>query len=892
MTSTLQEQLQRLASAAGIASGKAPRGKPSLLYTTQNAADIGIQDIYAVAVQGMNAVCIQKNSTHAINAVSALFMSKIFHSFVASPSSIYFTGFDQLCRVDPRFQAYRKTLFSQSTQTLDRDQQTPEINSKLDASIAGFCALLSSYFLLPAAFKSLEYLIRRFKVHEMNVPALMHAALPYHATNEFVRLVQILRLDNTLFAFLQPMQKSGVALPRSLLVQRCLTDRSLLRFVCDAAQELGGPRVAARAVMPFFAALLCEIVAAVPAVDEPFLSMLLPYIVHGLSADVAPDYRAAVYMALVQLATRATFSADLNAALVLELCKSATPAGLPQALLVLCHLGVTQPEFAVFPDNAFKHLAKLPGLSGELLILSSKGGRTQRLLALVITAAAGHVNAHENYARLMDEVLSTVLLGVEAATLVLQKLLAMAATGAAEGPQGAAVLKSLRTFDLRYPDVTEKAVNAALQRLSGGKTPEEVAAKERLSNTLHTAFAGSLRAPMIEAGTTLALAVDAASAGIRRLALEKLDALANEHQHQQEQNGSDGGVSSIGAEAEEVLRGALLRRLTDDHPAVVQTALGLESLLRLPPAALLESLAHCLSSALTAATQKSTKKSDRAAARGIARKIVKLLAGPFTDAHPEDVDRAAELVLTAVVAAPHTRKVAESAVKKGRKVNHPLLRALVNADIESAAAAAAAAENPNSTTVATAAASTSKSPAKSRRGATAVAAAKKKKDEKSTAGAAAVGKGAKGYDDVAHNRAVIDALSRASSAEGDDAQQALSVLLNSSEPRTRALVLVVVNQAMRLKGGVSLAAAVLHRFGDEFSRSDNSSSSSSSNGDEVVVAVFGDGGKPDESTLMALATGVLQPIHLEPAVVLTALQVLPSAALQSLGREVRILIIS
>lgn len=52
MASTLQEQLQRLAAAAGIVTGKAPRGKPSLLYTFQEAADVGIQDVYAIALQG------------------------------------------------------------------------------------------------------------------------------------------------------------------------------------------------------------------------------------------------------------------------------------------------------------------------------------------------------------------------------------------------------------------------------------------------------------------------------------------------------------------------------------------------------------------------------------------------------------------------------------------------------------------------------------------------------------------------------------------------------------------------------------------------------------------------------------------------------------------------
>jgi hypothetical protein len=50
----LQSQLQHLAVAAGITTNK-PRGKPSLLYTFQEAADIGLQDIFDVAVQGAQA---------------------------------------------------------------------------------------------------------------------------------------------------------------------------------------------------------------------------------------------------------------------------------------------------------------------------------------------------------------------------------------------------------------------------------------------------------------------------------------------------------------------------------------------------------------------------------------------------------------------------------------------------------------------------------------------------------------------------------------------------------------------------------------------------------------------------------------------------------------------
>lgn len=52
MASDLQAQLQKIAAAAGIHVGNKPRGKPSLLYTLQEAADIGLQDVYEVALQG------------------------------------------------------------------------------------------------------------------------------------------------------------------------------------------------------------------------------------------------------------------------------------------------------------------------------------------------------------------------------------------------------------------------------------------------------------------------------------------------------------------------------------------------------------------------------------------------------------------------------------------------------------------------------------------------------------------------------------------------------------------------------------------------------------------------------------------------------------------------
>lgn len=99
----------------------------------------------------------------------------------------------------------------------------------------------------------------------------MACALPYHATLQFVRLAQTLKLPGT-WAWLGPMQRSGAPLPRPSLVQRCLTDAAVLQHVCAAAaQQAAVPaRLGARGVsatwMSFYAILVCEVIAAAPRV--------------------------------------------------------------------------------------------------------------------------------------------------------------------------------------------------------------------------------------------------------------------------------------------------------------------------------------------------------------------------------------------------------------------------------------------------------------------------------------------------------------------------------------------------------------------------------------------------------------------------------------------------
>lgn len=86
--------------------------------------------------------------------------------FIACLNSIsvcVVSGLEVLISSDERFRNFKNDLFSIQSKELDRELMGIELNNNLNLSIASYLKLLSGYFLIPSATKTLEYLIRRFK---------------------------------------------------------------------------------------------------------------------------------------------------------------------------------------------------------------------------------------------------------------------------------------------------------------------------------------------------------------------------------------------------------------------------------------------------------------------------------------------------------------------------------------------------------------------------------------------------------------------------------------------------------------------------------------------------------------------------------------------------------
>ncbi len=119
--------------------------------------------------------------------------------------------------------------------------------------------------MLKATHKVLEFLIRRYHIHEHNTDSVIECILPYHETKYFSRMLQLTKLPaGSRWEFLGTAQKSNAALARLTLIQRCLVDAEVLVFVAECAKrqaELARGGESHKTAMTLFTVVTLEVIS-------------------------------------------------------------------------------------------------------------------------------------------------------------------------------------------------------------------------------------------------------------------------------------------------------------------------------------------------------------------------------------------------------------------------------------------------------------------------------------------------------------------------------------------------------------------------------------------------------------------------------------------------------
>eukprot|EP00981_Chlorochromonas_danica_P010221 scaffold3058_cov165-Ochromonas_danica.AAC.12 len=239
------------------------------------------------------------------------------------------SGLKALAQYDDRFTWCFDSLLHPSSVDFQRELKTKEENKAVDLEIGRLLELLSLWPSEPNAHLVLEYLLRRYRIHEYNVDKLIRSMLVVHDSKIFAKVVQLCKLEGTIWTFLSGVKETGAPLPRSTLIKRSLKHPEVLDAICSAtlsALQLVGIRqtpvnVVTKVTAPvqegaqkhvsFFTAVVLE-VASKHSFDEDKLRIIYLYLVEGLKTplseiwnveqlDVLEDWKNSCFMIITQI---------------------------------------------------------------------------------------------------------------------------------------------------------------------------------------------------------------------------------------------------------------------------------------------------------------------------------------------------------------------------------------------------------------------------------------------------------------------------------------------------------------------------------------------------------------------------------------------------------------
>ncbi|KAI1004960.1 U3 small nucleolar RNA-associated protein 10 [Podosphaera aphanis] len=283
---------------------------------------------------------IATNSEHSLNlkALKARHSkSLIFDPRIAASQNIEAIyvlcseGFQELCLLDRRFLEFQNDIFSEQSPQKDRSQMTAAQNKALDVRLEAFLSLVSGKLRLSPAIKAVEWLVRRFRIHEFNASFLLLTFLPYHTLPIFTTILSILPQNIPLdFKFLNPYVRSLTIPPRQAIVQAATSNVSFTASFSSYILKTCKIRCQYPALLAFWAGIMTEAISymldkaksgrktANLQNEQDIALRILPILRDCLGLKGIPELHIASYMVLSVFASKGQLDEKLLTAMMEE----------------------------------------------------------------------------------------------------------------------------------------------------------------------------------------------------------------------------------------------------------------------------------------------------------------------------------------------------------------------------------------------------------------------------------------------------------------------------------------------------------------------------------------------------------------------------------------------
>ncbi|PIN11747.1 hypothetical protein CDL12_15648 [Handroanthus impetiginosus] len=525
-----------------------PLTRPSILFDAKAAADIDLDTILDIALSGL----------------------------------------EFLITMEERFRNYKNDLFSYQSKELDRELVGQEENNRINASISSYLRLLSGYLESHSALKTLEYLIRRYKVHVYNAEDLILCALPYHDTHVFVQIVQLINPGNSRWRFLDGVKASGARLPREVIVQQCIRDVGVLEAICNYATPVKKIQPS-KHVVGFCTAVIFEFLGGVN-VDSDTVKRILPYVSSGLQAGARGlNQKAGALMIVSLLAQKAALAPSVVKSL-LHLVADVARADakersdlqwLRMSFMTLITIVQLQ-SVELIPKKTMDVLSEIRDISWILLGLT-EDFKIDKFLAVFLDSLVEYSAVDDLCHRSLLSIIETVPLKayvdrMVSRLLVMRMKLSQAKNNLASSESGSHGKQILVSICEKYPNESRGAFYCFLKdaKIQSKKVSSSY---DLLCTILDEHLKSSEEIP----DPKIFFALEHSEAEIRKSAVLSLDVVNILKE------------KAVGSKKFDAIQDALIRRLYDDDLNVVLAVLNLKDLSEvLSSPLLIEALQHVL----------------------------------------------------------------------------------------------------------------------------------------------------------------------------------------------------------------------------------------------------------------------------------------------------------
>ncbi|KAG9310969.1 hypothetical protein JVU11DRAFT_8847 [Chiua virens] len=514
---------------------------------------------------------------HDIDSIHALASTAFSHlrslSPVFSSKTVKFGADGSSLSVD-----LEQELFSDAARVLDRTLQTNELNATLDRHIDVLLALLGPWLMEAPTSKILEWLVRRFRINEFNVEALLTLFLPSHESPHFVKMLSILHIQpNSPFSFLLPFKSAAKSLPRSTLIKAMVSNTDVARFVSSILPTAIKCSHSHRTLLAFHVATMHDYISTVTSLDDGVLAFILPSLLTPLqTSQKDANVVLGSFALLCTLSQRVNLKPAAVSAIISALTTqvrgargsgkgTVSTAQFVKTAVAICS---SQEDVQGFPLGACQLCTKMTGFASEISSSMAMVGAERFILPLV-RSLRDRVHEHR-----VSSLFSTLINTTNAPLVVIKELCRIlvhiststpdADLGELEpetGENNARVARSLLSLvHQRHPVLLKDIADEILSEVStkAGESNEDRKARRKLTNELLTSFSRSH--PLAESSNVneIIVASSSTSRDARAASVEKMYSTL------------ESAKDALSAPDMASIQSALLGRIYDTHAGVLQ----------------------------------------------------------------------------------------------------------------------------------------------------------------------------------------------------------------------------------------------------------------------------------------------------------------------------------